>query len=152
MKIACTICFVLMLSLDFSAQNTLSDINSTANNALKVIGLFSKNETKNESQESESLAKYASEKPSKKPRTARNQQICREFCVENMNKKNAKVEIEFQSTGERESLLVMSKDKSCVFDMPLGVYTIRVYQEDRLTKKTDFRIQDSEQETIKLPE
>jgi hypothetical protein len=143
---------VLLLSLEVSAQNTLSDINSTANNALKVIGLFSNNETKKESLEAESNSKYAMEKPSNKQRSMTNQRISREFCVENWNKKNAKVEIEFQSTGERESLYVMSKDKSCLFDLPLGIYTIRVYQEDRLIKKTEYKIENSEQETIKLPE
>jgi hypothetical protein len=152
MKIARTICFVLLLSLEYSAQNTLSDINSTANNALKVIGLFSKAETKNEIQETESPSQLSNGKIAKKPRKMQNQQTCREFCVENLNKKNAKVEIEFQSTGERESLYVMSKDKSCLFDLPLGIYTIRVYQEDRLIKKTEYKIENSEQETIKLPE
>ena len=77
---------------------------------------------------------------------------CNEFCIINQNKIQCKVSVEYKLTEEKQQLLVMSKDKSCFFDIPFGLYTIRIYQEDKLVKKTDVKIEDEEQTMITIPE
>lgn len=78
--------------------------------------------------------------------------ICQEFCVENLHKKNAKISIEYRPTEERQQLIVMGKDRSCIFGIPFGIYTVRVYQDEKLIKKTEIKVEDTEQYLLTLPE
>jgi hypothetical protein len=153
------ISFVLMLlaHLCLDAQtSTLDDINKTAENALKVLKLFKKDEPSTDESppadhefKSTKLMTEGSSKPKSKQKT---QRYCKEFCIENLHKKNSKIELFSKETEDKQTLQVMARDKSCVFDIPQGVYQLRVYQDDKLVKKTDYRIDDDEQETFTIPE
>lgn len=143
-EICMSILILFIYSESYAQKSTLENINETTQN---VIGLFKlkKTDESNEPKKNSSLIGEGFANP-------RKANICSEFCVENQSKKNSKITIEFNETEEKNQIIVMGKDRSCLFGIPFGIYTVRIYQEDKLTKKTEIKIDDSELYLLIIPD
>jgi hypothetical protein len=139
-------CFFLFLYAKIYSQ-VLKDINETTRN---VIDIFKPNRS-SDIKTLDPVSKKEKELSStfSNPNQVK---ICSELCVENLSKVNSKVTIEYKLTEERQQLLIMKKDKSCIYDIPFGIYTIKIYQDDKIIKKSDLRIDEQEQVNISIPE
>jgi hypothetical protein len=140
--------FILILlgNLTLSAQ-VLRDINETTRNVMDIF----KGAKPKETSENNSNAKTEQEISGSfsNPNKAK---ICAELCIDNLSKFNSKVTLEYKLTEERQQLLIMKKDKSCIYDIPFGIYTIKIFQDDKLVKKSDYKVEDQDQISIVIPE
>lgn len=149
-RIAIILGLLLLSVTNYAQKSTIENINDATRN---VLDIFKKTPAadKEKSEDIPSGSFKRSALDSEKS-LSRKGKTCKVFCVENSNKKAAKIDLEFRDTKEKQSLLVMSRDKSCLFDIPLGIYIVRVYMDDRLVKKTDYNVVEEDQETLAIPE
>lgn len=138
-------CFLFLNIITYS--QVLKDINETTRNVIDIL-------KPNRSADIKTLDNVSKkEKELSSAFSNPNQvKICSELCVENLSKINSKVTIEYKLTEERQQLLIMKKDKSCIYDIPFGIYTIKIYQDEKIIKKSDLRIDEQEQVNITIPE
>jgi hypothetical protein len=141
------ISFSLIFFFLESQAQVLRDINETTRNVMDIFK-STKPKEKNENNSNAKAEQEASGSFSN-PNKAR---ICAELCIDNLSKINSKVSLEYKLTEERQQLLIMKKDKSCIYDIPFGIYTIKIFQDDKLVKKSDYKVEDQDQINIVIPE
>lgn len=147
--------FIAMLIVHsvHAQKSTIENINDATRNVLDIFKKTSSTADKETKENAPSGSfKLAASESSTQQSRSKSGAVCKTFCVENNNKKAIKADLEYRDTKEKQNLLIMSKDKSCLFDIPLGIYIIRVYIDDKLVKKTDYKVVEEEQETLVIPE
>lgn len=137
---------ILFTNLTLSAQ-VLRDINETTRNVMDIFKSAKPKETNdnnsNAKTEQETSGSFSNPNKAK---------LCAELCIDNLSKFNSKVTLEYKLTEERQQLLIMKKDKSCIYDIPFGIYTIKIFQDDKLVKKSDYKVEDQDQLNIVIPD
>lgn len=130
----------------FSQKSTIENINETTRN---IIDIFGKKKEKTE-ENSQTLIEKKTLKVASDNTTGVNA-VCKELCINNYNKSNAKVELKDKSSLKTTTVAVMGKDKSCQFDFPQGIYILYIFLNDKLVKTTDVKIEE-DFKTIEIPE
>jgi hypothetical protein len=128
----------------YPQKSTIETINETMRNILDIFG------KKKESVDNNIIDKKNNISENNNSSVTLNN-VCKELCVHNFNKTNARVELKDKSNLKSTIFAVMSKDKSCQFDFQKGIYILYIYLNDKLVKSTDIKI-DEEFKTIEIPE
>jgi len=146
MRLIIYIFLVLCFNKTYSQKSTIENINETTRNILDIFGKKKENKEEN----SQTLIEKKTLKAASDNTTSLNA-ICKELCINNYNKNNAKVELKDKSSLKTTTVAVMAKDKSCQFDFPQGIYILYIFLNDKLVKTTDVKIEE-DFKTIEIPE
>jgi hypothetical protein len=132
----------------YSQKSTIENINDATRNILDLFGRGKQSQSQGQTQTiiDNSTSKLATESTS-----SSSAMLCKELCINNYNKLNAKVELKDKKSLKTTTIAIMAKDKSCQFDLPQGIYSLYIYLSDKLMKTTDMKI-DEETELIEIPE
>lgn len=140
------ICCIFYVQLSCQ-KSTFENINDVATNILTIFG-----KKKDVKPDSSTITTGNKSIISKKLSSSQNaENICRELCIRSYNKRNARVELKNKMTLETTSIAVMSKDKSCIFDIHTGIYILQILIDDKLTKSSEIRIE-NELELLEIPD
>jgi hypothetical protein len=134
----------------YSQKSTIENINDATRNILDLFGKGKQTQSQSQGQ-TQTIIDNSSAKLATESTSSSSAMLCKELCINNYNKLNAKVELKDKKSLKTTSIAIMAKDKSCQFDLPQGIYSLYIYLSDKLMKTTDMKI-DEETELIEIPE
>jgi hypothetical protein len=150
MKIYIFILLLLYSNHFFSQKSTIENINDATRNILDLFGKGKQIQSQSQGQ-TQTIIDNSSSKLAAESTSSSSVLLCKELCINNYNKLNAKVELKDKKSLKTTTIAIMAKDKSCQFDLTQGIYSLYIYLSDKLMKTTDMKI-DEETELIEIPE
>ncbi|MCU0327445.1 MAG: hypothetical protein MUE53_00480 [Chitinophagales bacterium] len=148
MKITILILGLVLTNITYSQKSTIENINDATRN---ILDLFGKGKPSQSQGQTQTIIDNRTSKLATESTSNSSVLICKELCINNYNKLNAKVELKDKKSLKTTTIAIMAKDKSCQFDLPQGIYSLYIYLSDKLMKTTDMKI-DEETELIEIPE
>jgi hypothetical protein len=154
-KIIIIVSFLFFFNLQ-AQKSTIENINDATRNILDLFGKGKQIQSQSQGQgqtqtQTQTIIDNSTSKLATESTSSSSTLFCKELCINNYNKLNAKVELKDKKSLKTTTIAIMAKDKSCQFDLPQGIYSLYIYLSDKLMKTTDMKI-DEETELIEIPE
>lgn len=143
MRTSITLFFFFFSVQLFGQKSTFENINDAAST---LISIFGKKKDSNSivSNNDRVIQQKLSD-------DSKNIVVCKELCIRSYNKKNTRIELKNKKTLENIVIAVMSKDKSCIFDINTGIYVLQIFIDDKIVKSSEVRII-NDIELIEIPD